>query len=284
MSDPIRLWSVTTLQGLGVPKGEALTTWAAKTTAEAAVKMHAAIGELIAADCTPEAVDLLTGARFRTKRKAADRGDAIHRIAEKIALGVPPVYNAERQPYVDQLERFLEDHRPAFKMAEAPVYNLTYQYAGTLDSIVDIDDVEDVLLDIKTTDKAPPELDPTVRSRPPYAEIALQMAAYARAEYVGLSPRVERTYFGRRYYHYDPSLEYVEMPAVTGALALVISPYDYTLTPVRIDDEIFETFLHAREIARWSVFTSRHVFGPQIAGRAHEDVIAKQRVVEDSAE
>jgi len=265
--EPFRLWSVTTLLDAGCPKGEALIGWAAKTVAEAGVDMSEAVVKLVEGGFREEAVDLLKGARYRRKRKALARGTDVHRIAESIALGMDVEIPPDVAPYVAQYQRFLDDHAPRFLMAEAPVYNLTYRYAGTLDAIAEIDGAPR-LFDVKTNDKTAD----AEGARPPYKEIALQLVAYKRAEWVGVGKATMRNYNGRRYYIYDPKAgEYVAMPDSEGALALILFPDDYTLTPVRVDDDVFEAFLHVREVARWTLSTSNGVLGPPITATVHDD-------------
>jgi hypothetical protein len=194
------------------------------------------------------------------------RGTDVHKIVEAYAYGKAPEYPNEEtalayQPYELQILRFLEEHQPTFQAAEAPVYNLRYGYAGTMDLILDVGGVR-CIVDAKTTDKDPN--DPEVRSLPPYAEVALQLVAYARAEMIGISPAVQRTVNRRRYYVYDPDLGYEPMPAVQGALALVIAPTFYRLVPVAIDDEVWQCFGYVREAARWQLEVSKRVLGPDI--------------------
>jgi hypothetical protein len=172
------------------------------------------------------------------------------------------------EPWDEQIRRFLEEHQPVFQAAEAPVYNLRYGYAGTLDLILDIGGLR-CIVDAKTTDKDPD--DPEVRSLPPYAEVALQLVAYARAEMIGTSPATMRTVNRRRYYVYDPALGYEPMPPVEGALALVLGPTFYRLVPVAIDDQVWQCFGYVREAARWQLEVARRVLGPDITPPQKEE-------------
>lgn len=252
-----RLWSVTTLIGAGTPK-EALIGWAARVTAERAYDKEATLTAMRVDGDRDAAVKWLTDARWEKSGSAALRGTTVHSFIEAYALGQTPEVHPDLEPYNQQILRFLDDHQPEFEAAEAPVYNLTLGYAGTMDMILRVGGRR-CIVDAKTTDKP---LD--ARSRPPYGEVALQLAAYAHAETVGVSPAVMRTHNSRRYYVYDDALEYAPMPEVEGALALVVSPYDYRLIPVRIDDEVWRAFLAVREVARWNLSISRNVFGPTI--------------------
>ena len=57
MSAPERLWSVTTLIKEGVPKGDALTGWAVKVTANYALDKHAMLGGMLAEGARDEAAE-----------------------------------------------------------------------------------------------------------------------------------------------------------------------------------------------------------------------------------
>lgn len=251
-----KLWSVTTLIRHGVPKPQ-LVGWAAWFTARYAVEHHEELASIVRSD--PEgAVKLIADARFRKTEKASERGTDVHAAAEMIALGggdAKVVVGPEIEPYVEQVRRFFAEHEPEFVLAEAPVYNATLGYAGTLDAIVKIRGRK-FLLDYKTTDKPP-----SARSRPPYPEVALQLCAYSRAEVVGLAEADRTTGANSRFYLFDPDAPNVPMPDVDGAMALMVSPYDYKLVPVRIDDSVWATFLAARDVALWSLETSKEALG-----------------------
>jgi hypothetical protein len=263
--EPQRLWSVTSLIGEGVPK-PALVGWAGKVTAERAYDRLPTLGSYVEAGDRDGAIKWLTDARWETSGKAAARGTTVHGLIEQYALGNTPDVPEEMKAYDEQVRRYLDDHQPVFEAAEAPVYNLTYGYAGTMDSIQVVGGRR-CIVDCKTTDKGP-----DARSRPPYPEIALQTVAYARCELVGVSPATMREFNRRRYYIYDPELAYEPMPELDGALALIVSPFDYQLVPVRIDDEVWEAWGHVREVARWQLDTSRRVLGPHVTAPAKEAV------------
>jgi hypothetical protein len=268
MAEARRLWSVTTLIKAGLGVGEALVGWSAKVTAQRAYDDLEVLAAYSLKGKRNDAIKWLTEARWQKSGQAMARGTEVHSFVEAYAYGRTPDIPEGFEPYDVQIRRFLDDHQPTFEMAEAPVYNLHYGYAGTLDLILSIQGVRCVV-DAKTTDKDPN--DPEVRSLPPYPEIALQLVAYARAEKVGTSPAVMRTVNRRRYYVYDEALGYEPMPAVDGALALVIAPTFYRLVPVAIDDEVWRSFGHVREAARWDLEIARRVLGPDITPPKEED-------------
>jgi hypothetical protein len=237
----INLWSVTTLLKLGLGTSPALVNWAVNTAAAYAIDNQKAWAPLATAD-RDAAIKVIAESRYQKSGKAAARGSDVHRAAEQLALGQEPDVDEHILPYVHQYRRFLDTHEPVFKLAEAPVYNLTQHYAGTTDGIMEIAG-RDLLFDLKTTDKD------------------------GDAKQVGLlSEKREVNY--ARYYVYDPSGHHEPMPPVDGAVCIVISPFDCRVVPVRIDDTVFRAFLHVRECARWQVETSRHVLGPEITAPA----------------
>lgn len=258
MSEPQKFTSVTSIEKDGCPK-PGIPYWAAKGAARYVIDHWKSLAPQIEDDPVA-AFNTIRDAPWRERDKAANRGTEIHTIAEKINLGQQPDVPEELAPYIDQYLGFLADYRPTFLMAEAQVWNVTYSYAGTLDAIVEIGGDGPYVLDMKTTPK-PPDTD---ESRPPYPNIAIQLCMYAHAEKVALVP-AERVTTGRgRYYLYDESLPFEPMPRVDGALALVVSPFDYTLTPVRIDNEVWNAALAVREVARFQSDISKRVLGPQV--------------------
>ncbi len=258
--EQVKLWSVTTLIKLGLGTSDALVNWAVRTTAEYAVDHRAGWAPLATSD-HDAAVRVLTEARWTKSGKAAARGTDVHRAAEQLALGAVPEIDDITRPYVEQYVRFLETHQPEFVMAEAPVYALDESYAGTSDGVMRLGGRQ-LIFDIKTTDKP---LD--ARSRPPYPEVALQLVAYAHASEVGVLAE-QRMAGGKRYYVYNADSTHEPMPEIEGAVAIVVSPYDCRVLPIRIDAEVHRAFRHVKENARWQLDISRRVIGPEITAAA----------------
>lgn len=254
MAEPQQFWSVTSLIGEGVPK-PALVGWSANTVATRAWDKFRTLQGFVDDGDRAGAIKWLADARWEKSESAAARGTSVHAIVEAYALGETPAIEPGLEGYAEQIRRFLDDHQPEFEASEAPVYNTTYNYAGTLDMIVHLGG-QRVIVDAKTTDKTP-----DAKSRPPYGEVALQLAAYSRCDLLGLSPPTIAERFRRRYYTYDPDNEFVPVGELDGAFALVVSPVDYLLVPVRIDDEVFRSFLAARAVARFQIEISKRVFG-----------------------
>lgn len=261
MPDPIKLWSATTLIREALGTSKPLVEWNVRTVAEAAYDKARTLQAFVEDGDRDGAVKWLKDARWNRTAEAQARGTEIHRAAEQLHLGVSPTVEDNVLPYVEQYRRFLAEHEPEFLMAEAPVYNLTAGYAGTLDAVAKIAG-QAVVVDIKTTAHGPD----SGRSRPPFPEVALQLTLYRRAELVGLlADRQEVNY--RRYYAFDPEAHTEPMPETQGGVCVVVSPEDYVVVPVDTSDRVWRYCRHMIEMARWQVEASKTVFGPPIKPR-----------------
>lgn len=193
------------------------------------------------------AVQFLKGLPYAKRDRAANLGTEIHAAIELLAQGKPmPDWPLPVRPHMEQFERFVADYDPEWIASEASVYSRSQAYAGTLDAIVRIGGLL-YLFDAKT-------------GKGIYPEVALQLAAYRHAEFIGLPDGNE-----------EP------MPQVDGALALHLTADGYRLIEVDTGPEVFNAFLYAREVFRWAEELSKRVIGgelPTAAERA-EQAIAK---------
>jgi hypothetical protein len=265
-----RLWSVTTLIGEGLPK-EALKWWARNVTAEFAVdNIRAVRAMMVDEQGSPipggrdTAVGFVKSGLTKVRGAAAFRGSQLHKAQERLAYGEELGDDFRGiEPYVEQYQRFLDDHKPVFHMAEAAVYNRTHRYGGTLDNLVELPAWPGrlMVMDAKTSGKTRAD----ESGKPPFPEIALQLVSYKRAEFVDPRPRPARmqTWRGRRYYvldDYGPPL--VPMPETADVgLALAVFPDDYALVPVTLDETVWQSFLDVYAVAQWQLVTSRTVLG-----------------------
>lgn len=257
-----RLWSVTTLIKHGLGTGEGLVRWSVRQPCEIAYDRFATLASFHESGDREGAIKWLMEARWNRTKKAMARGTELHAIAEELALGGSPVIPEGAAPYIDQYRRWLDRYQPEFLMAEAPVYNLTERYAGTCDGLMRLPSFgpEPIVFDYKTTEYAPDG----EKARPPWPEVALQLAAYARAEVVGVISE-QRYASGKRYYVYDPAKQHEAMPKVEHAVCIVISPYDCVAVPTRIDESVWTTFLYVRECARFRLSADGGLFGPPLS-------------------
>jgi len=214
-------FSVTTI--LGCLNKPALPGWAARSVAEYVIKNFATVAEL--ADRDPKAaVDLMKGAPWRQREAAADLGTAVHHAVEQLQAGLPGDYPGVEDPsvipYIASFEDWYDHYKPQVLVSEGTVFNREYDYAGTLDLIARIDG-HNWLIDVKS-------------GKGVYPEYALQVAAYARGEFIG---------------HADGSEE--PLPIIDRGAILHLKRDGYAFIPVNIGKEVFDSFLYCREMFRW---------------------------------
>lgn len=236
-----KYWSVTTIIGGGVPK-PALLPWGIKSVAEGAVRERDVIAAMLAQCDTPDVcgkgefcpqcdqtIRYLKGIPYAHRDRAADLGTYIHNAAEAYVLGKPfPKWPPLVLPRMRAFEQFLHDYEPSYEAAEASVYNRTQRYAGTLDAILRIQGRR-LIGDTKS-------------GKGVYPEVGLQLAAYRYAEFIAGADGSEQP-----------------MPEVDGGVVLHLTDGGYELIEVRCDQEVFRSFLYAREVFRWQEELSKTV-------------------------
>jgi hypothetical protein len=163
---------VTTLLG-GIPK-PALADWAARTVAEYAVEHKHAWEGLPAA----AAVKLLKGTTRSRRDDAAMRGTVIHATTEACLNGspLPDGLTEEELDCAIAAEGFLRQHVREVLAVELTVFSARFKYAGTLDLWAMGRDGTQWIFDWKS-------------GRAIYPEYAVQLAAYANAEYAIINKR-----------------------------------------------------------------------------------------------
>lgn len=262
----VELVSATTLikDALGLSRG--LEYHGKEAVAIAAIDNYKKLGRYIEDPVDRnDGIDWLLKQQWEGLQSASNRGTEIHTVAENLHLGNVVEYDPFLEPWIVQCRHFLEDFRPQFLMAEAPVYNLTMRYAGTLDGIAVIDG-KTVVVDIKTTAHGPNAKNRKgkPRSRPPFSDVALQLTLYRHAELVGLlADRKEIQY--RRYYVFDPELHAEPMPETEGGVCIVVSPEDYLVVPVDTSERIWKACRHVIQVAKFQTETAKAVFASPIS-------------------
>lgn len=227
--------SVTTILG-ALPK-PFLTSWAAKATAEWAVEHIGEVTSLAMRD-RQAAIDLVKGATRRQTAHASEIGSAVHAEVERMLRGGERRRaHPEVEPFLVSYDRFVEHWKPkplelegGHQSVELTVWNHAHEYAGSLDSILEIDG-EKILVDVKT-------------GKGVYPETSLQLCAYARAESITLDDDTE-----------------IDMLAVDGAAILHIRPDGYELIPAAIHDEVWQVFRHVHAVHTWGLELSKTVLG-----------------------
>lgn len=231
-----------------------LKFWAAKATAQAAVDN---LGEVvgITLKAGPDAaVDFLKRAPDRDVRQAADKGTEVHDLFEtkaKVCMGIEGASLPGRLPpdlaaYAAIFDGFVEQFSVEFVVLEGTVWSETHGYAGSFDFIAWLTDPDTgermlVIGDWKTTRSGV------------HAEVALQLAAYAHADYI-----------------VTPDGEKAEIPPVQAGIVVHVAREDKNdpesellgqVYPARIDDDLFETFKALQRVFAWDKEQSKNVLG-----------------------
>ncbi len=235
--------SVTSIIGKAWPK-PFLLPWAVKMTAQAAVDDHDLVTLMLAKNQERSAVEHLKGARWRSTNKAADRGTIVHAAIEAYIAGKPwtkdeleaELREARIEPemwksaagMIAGVMEFLWDKEPEILWSEATVYSREHGYAGTADIIARMAmggaEKRPVIIDIKT-------------SKSVYDDTALQLAAYAYADFVGRADGSE-----------DPLIDPVE-PITDGVVVRPMASGRYEAVAFSLTPAVFEAFLACKNLA-----------------------------------
>jgi hypothetical protein len=217
---------VTTIISDGVPK-PALPNWAAREVATFAADN---LDTLTTLD-RDAAIDLLKGAPWRDRDRAARRGTEVHGLAERLIHGEEIEVPEELTGHVDAYLDFLDHWNPTAEHVELVVVNRRYRYMGTLDLIATLNDGQRWLLDIKTTRSGV------------FGEVALQLAAYRNAEIC-----------------LDPNGDEQPMPEVDATGVIWVRADGYDLVPVDTNPNVFRAFLYAQQVGSFCK-TNRDLVG-----------------------
>lgn len=218
--------SVTTLIEGGVPK-PGLVHWAAIEVAKCALESIPKLARLRGETAREEAYQWLRRAAERKRDAAADLGNQLHDHVERRILGAPvPKPTDEQRPFIEAFDRFLDDHQPVFEATEMVVCNPDDQWAGKLDTIMQLPSYGPALLtgDWKT-------------GKSTYDENALQLSAYRRPSVAWLRDGTE-----------------IVPPPTEGGVVVHIRPDKhadrggYRLYQVDTSDQVYESFLRARDV------------------------------------
>lgn len=208
-----KLDGVTTILSKGLPKH--LTKWAAETAAGYVVDNWDELAEV-----TPsERMKRISKAPNAARDAAAVKGTKVHALADRLANGETVAVPEELAGHVDACVRFLDEWDVQPVITEAPVYNATYLYAGTLDLVAEMDGKR-WLLDFKT-------------SKSIYGETAFQLAAYRYA-----------THF------LAAGAEVSPMVPVDECGVVWIRSDGYDLHRYHADSGVFRQFLYIQQCAR----------------------------------
>lgn len=128
---------ITTIIGSGAPK-EALIGWAANTTASYAVDHWDELAEMKPS----QRLKVLQAARYADRDAAANRGTAVHGLAERLVHGDEVQVPEELAGHVESYVRFLDEWDVQPIAVEFVIVSYAYGWAGTGDLIASLLDPE----------------------------------------------------------------------------------------------------------------------------------------------
>jgi hypothetical protein len=228
--------SVTTVIKV-LDKSGPLVGWAKKETAACAVRNLDMLVRMREAGGDAAAVNWLKTIPDFKRDSAADIGSRVHRLAEQLARGIEPEVTDAEAPFVDAYRAFLVAYRPRFLAVEEMVASLRHGYGGTLDALAVIGG-ERWLLDVKTGTGV-------------YPETALQLAAYAAADFIG-RPGVPQRF---------------RLPRATRFGVIHVRPEGARLVEFHVDRRTLAAFLEARRLYGWQQGPGRSVMGDTVPVR-----------------
>ena len=217
--------SVTNITGKKDKPG--LKYWAAKMAATYASENRAMLATLSPAD----AYTLVRAAPFEHKDDSPSAiGDIVHDWIDNYVktAGAGPTSEAFQAAPItarrmwEQFQRFTEHYTPQFIESEFSVWSDTYGYAGSADLFMTMGGMN-ILADTKTGNKT-------------YPEVAMQLAALARADFI-----------------INPDGTQRPIPAFDRYAVLHIRPMSFSLIPVGRIDEAFAAFLALKTVFDWEI-------------------------------
>lgn len=226
-----RVPGVTGITGDGLPK-PALLNWAGDATAEYAVDNWDELAKLPLS----ERLKKIKGGRYEKRDAAANKGTAIHKLAERLIAGEKVTVPDELVGYVNACVDFLNDFDVRAVHVEAVVYSETHGYVGTADLIADV-----LLPDMPEYDHIGRDdngysrglLDWKTGRSGIFGDVALQLAPYRHSEFL-----------------ITASGEIVDMPLVDFTAGIHLRADGYTVVPVLTDEDVYRDFLYVKEVAR----------------------------------
>lgn len=214
----VKIPGVTSILSDGFPK-PALVGWGIKSVAEYAIDHWDDLAE----EKPSERLKVLKGSPYADRDAAANRGTAVHALAEQLVHGAEVDVPDELAGHVESYVRFLNEWSPEPVLVERTVVNYTVGYAGTLDLAARFPcwPGETVLTDIKTSRSGI------------FGETGMQLAAYRYAEFYVADDGSEQP-----------------MPSIDRVVAVHVRADGYDVIPVRADEYVFSRFRHVAVVAR----------------------------------
>jgi hypothetical protein len=226
-----RVPGVTTIGGNGLPK-PALLNWAGEATAEYAVDNWDALASLP----LTERLKKIKGGRYEKRDAAANKGTAVHAMAERLIAGEKVTVPDELTGYVEACVGFLDSFDVRAVHVEAVVYSETNRHVGTCDLIADVllpdmPEYDDIGRDADGYSRG--LLDWKTSKSGIFGDVALQLVAYRHSEFLILE---------------DGSV--VDMPPVDFTAGIHLTAKGYSFVPLTTDEDVYRDFLYVQQVAR----------------------------------
>ena len=251
-----RVPGVTGITGDGLPK-PALLNWAGDATAEYAVDNWDELAKLPLS----ERLKKIKGGRYEKRDAAANKGTAIHKLAERLIAGEKVTVPDELVGYVNACVDFLNDFDVRAVHVEAVVYSETHGHVGTADLIADV-----LLPDMPEYDHIGRDdngysrglLDWKTGRSGIFGDVALQLAPYRHSEFL-----------------ITAAGDVVDMPLVDFTAGIHLRADGYTVVPVLTDEDVYRDFLYVAQVARIQAGLRDLVGEPIVPPTATRYVLAK---------
>lgn len=221
-TDPHKITGVTT--AIGVLNKPALVGWAGRVTAEYAVDNW----DVLTHRPVSERLDILKGVQYDTKRKAAVKGNELHKYAEALTQHHDVYVPEEARPEAERLARWLDREEYVSLGGEVSCVNFEHRYGGTLDNagVLGRRGIR-ALVDFKRTNRV-------------YEENVLQLAAYRYTDV------------------WQPDGVEHPMPEWDATFVVHITPDDVHLIPVEADRDCWTDFTYILQVFRDRQATEDH--------------------------
>ncbi len=226
-----RVPGVTSTVGNGMPK-PALLNWAGEATAEYAIDNWDALAELPLS----ERLKKIKGGRYEKRDAAANKGSAVHKLAERLIAGEKVTVPDALVGYVESCVKFLDEFQVRAVHVEAVVYSETNRHVGTTDLIADV-----LLPDMPEYDHIGRDdegfsrglFDWKTSKSGIFGDVAMQLSPYRFSEFL-----------------IQEDGEVIAMPDVDFCAGIHLTATGYSFVPLLCGEDQYRDFLYVKEVAR----------------------------------
>lgn len=259
-----RIISVTRITA-ALPK-DALINWAGTATAEYAVDNWDELAKL----AVGQRLSKLSKGRYESRDKAANRGNEVHKLGERLLAGETVTVPPEIEGYVKSYTRFLEEFDVHPIHVERAVYSQEHGYAGRLDLEVDLvlpdtEDCADIPRDDQGFSRA--LIDAKTSKSGIFGETGLQLTGYRHADTMIM-----------------PDGQHVPRETVDATFGLHITADGYELIRVDSSEAVFRQFLYLKQVAHLAVEEDGRELKALVMGRVAPPLMRQFRMVPVAAQ